>query len=665
MSLRPLLVLLTFFAFSNIRSQVCTTPGQTPVSPLTVCGSATYAMGSAIPCGQSTIPGPCTDGFPYFDKNPHFFRMACYSSGTLGFEIIPGDPSANFDWQVFDITGRNPVDIFTDPSLFVACNWSGDAGETGASSLGVSVMVCSGSQPLFSMMPNVIAGRTYLLMVVNQNQAPGGYQLAFGGGTASITDLVDPRMFNAGVNCNGTRIGIRMNKPMTCNSLAADGTDFRISGGVGIVSAYPGPCLPNIGSDSVYLVLDRVLTPGPYTITIQNGSDGNTMIDKCDRSIADGESVSFTWNGLAPTLMDNITAPGCTFNYIDLVFRKLINCNSISASDFIITGPQAVTPVIIPTQGCITGAGTLIIRIGFSPASIIPGTYQVELVRGTDGNTLIDNCGLETPAGAKLSFEMSEPVSAQFTYTIPPACRESNVAFSNVGTNVANWSWTFDNSITSSLQNPVILFSTPGSHKAELIVSNTKCRDTSEVDFITPDFMTADFNVPAMICAGDTVQLENTSGNAPDSWLWDFGNGVTSTMKDPQGFRYSIIGRDMYYTISLTATNIAAGCSFTVKRVVKVLTHCTIGVPSAFTPNGDGKNDYLYPLNALKADQLDFRVYNRMGQLVFQTRDWMQKWDGSINGNPQGTGVYAWFLSFVHQDTKEKVFMKGTTLLLR
>jgi gliding motility-associated-like protein len=88
-------------------------------------------------------------------------------------------------------------------------------------------------------------------------------------------------------------------------------------------------------------------------------------------------------------------------------------------------------------------------------------------------------------------------------------------------------------------------------------------------------------------------------------------------------------------------------------------------VPSAFTPNNDGKNDFLYPLNALKVDNLEFKVYNRVGQLVFATKDWTKKWDGKINGVPQDTGIYAWLLRFIHQDTGEKVFLKGTTLLMR
>jgi gliding motility-associated-like protein len=63
--------------------------------------------------------------------------------------------------------------------------------------------------------------------------------------------------------------------------------------------------------------------------------------------------------------------------------------------------------------------------------------------------------------------------------------------------------------------------------------------------------------------------------------------------------------------------------------------NCYIVVPSAFTPNHDGLNDYLYPLNAYKATNLIFRVYNRMGGLVCETQDWTRKCDGTISDIPQ------------------------------
>jgi gliding motility-associated-like protein len=140
---------------------------------------------------------------------------------------------------------------------------------------------------------------------------------------------------------------------------------------------------------------------------------------------------------------------------------------------------------------------------------------------------------------------------------------------------------------------------------------------------------------------------------------------MTSSLKDPSGYLYPFTGREALYPVRLIVSNTAQGCRDTATRIIRVAGNCRIAVPTAFTPNSDGVNDYLYPLNALKADNLEFRVYNRVGQLVFFTRDWTRKWDGKINGLLQDTGVYAWLLSYTHHDSGEKIFMKGTTVLLR
>ncbi|HEY4206779.1 MAG TPA: gliding motility-associated C-terminal domain-containing protein, partial [Puia sp.] len=100
-------------------------------------------------------------------------------------------------------------------------------------------------------------------------------------------------------------------------------------------------------------------------------------------------------------------------------------------------------------------------------------------------------------------------------------------------------------------------------------------------------------------------------------------------------------------------------------RQIDVLKSCYIAVPSAFTPNGDGLNDYLYPLNAFKADNLEFRVYNRWGQLVFSSGNWLSKWDGTIGGHPAPSDTYVWMLRYVDRDTGKTMFQKGTSLLIR
>jgi len=96
-----------------------------------------------------------------------------------------------------------------------------------------------------------------------------------------------------------------------------------------------------------------------------------------------------------------------------------------------------------------------------------------------------------------------------------------------------------------------------------------------------------------------------------------------------------------------------------------VINNCFIAVPSAFTPNADGLNDFLYPLNAYKAADLSFSVYNRFGQRIFFTRDWTNKWDGTFRGQGADPGTYVWVLSYLNTDTNKRVDQKGTTVLIR
>jgi gliding motility-associated-like protein len=107
-----------------------------------------------------------------------------------------------------------------------------------------------------------------------------------------------------------------------------------------------------------------------------------------------------------------------------------------------------------------------------------------------------------------------------------------------------------------------------------------------------------------------------------------------------------------------------AGCRDTLYQPLKVHENCFIAVPTAFTPNNDGRNDLLGPTNAFKASDLVFTVYNKFGQKVFESREYSRRWDGRINGREQGTGVYVWILSYTDRAGK-RIFQRGTVLLIR
>jgi gliding motility-associated-like protein len=130
----------------------------------------------------------------------------------------------------------------------------------------------------------------------------------------------------------------------------------------------------------------------------------------------------------------------------------------------------------------------------------------------------------------------------------------------------------------------------------------------------------------------------------------------------PQFYPSSNVTSDI--PVQLIVKNIA-GCADTATKTIRVVGNCYIAIPKGFSPNSDGLNDFLYPTNAYKARDLLFRVYNRTGQLLFETRDWTNKWDGTFKGSPQDPGTYVWILNYTNIDTGKRFELKGSTVLIR
>lgn len=666
------LVILFICSFAGVNAQTCTTLGQNPETAFPVCGAQPFPQSEVPPCGGRIINAPGCTGVDLRDLNPFWYKFTCFTSGTLGFRITPNNLGDDYDWQLFDVTGRNPSEVYTNNSLFVACNWSGESGITGASSAGTSLVVCAtttGSpyRPLFSSMPTLIAGHEYILLVSHfTGDAQSGYVLNFTGGTANIIDPLDPHLTTASATCDAMQIRVKLNKKMKCLTLAADGSDFSINApGNSIVAATGAGCSSSFDMDSVILTMASPLPPGDYTITMGAGSDANTLLDNCNRPIPSGENIPLRIFPILPTPMDSLTRPGCAPNSLRLVFRKPMQCSSIApdGSDFVVTGP---TPVVITAAAgsCSNGVSSTI-NVQLAGPIQVGGTYTITLQTGSDGNTLTDECSLQTPAGSFINFAIADTVNANFTYNIAYSCAQNTVQYNHNGANGVNsWLWNFDGNLTSNAQNPLITYTDFRQKNTTLIISNGVCRDTASASLFFDNLLVAAFEGPEFICPNETATFVNQSEGVISSYEWTFGNGVPGFLRNPppQSYPVPIVTRDE--TVRLIIRN-SFGCADTAIQRIKVVNNCYIAVPSAFTPNNDGLNDFLYPLNAYKANNLTFSVYNRFGQRLFFTRNWLDKWDGSFKGQGCDPGTYVWVLQYIHADTNQKVEQKGTVILIR
>ena len=106
------------------------------------------------------------------------------------------------------------------------------------------------------------------------------------------------------------------------------------------------------------------------------------------------------------------------------------------------------------------------------------------------------------------------------------------------------------------------------------------------------------------------------------------------------------------------------GCSGEDTIKVTVVGQAEFIVPNAFTPNGDGRNDYFRPLAVGYRSLNYFRVFNRWGERVYSTNSLEVGWDGTYNNKQAEIGSYYWVISYVDRFGKEGL-MKGDVTLIR
>ena len=193
--------------------------------------------------------------------------------------------------------------------------------------------------------------------------------------------------------------------------------------------------------------------------------------------------------------------------------------------------------------------------------------------------------------------------------------------------------------------------------------NNTGCSAYDSVTIrLRNSLLQASIIGPEVSCPGDVIQFIDTSAGYIVNRLWDFGNGNTSIYKVPPPQTY-LIRNGSVYSVQLSVTD-TSGCVSKTTHYLKSVNNCYIAMPSAFTPNNDGLNDYFYPLNAYKARELEFKVFNRLGTLIFESKNWTTKWDGSYKGEQLPTSTFIWILTYTDEYNK-RISKRGTVILIR
>lgn len=331
----------------------------------------------------------------------------------MGFLIAPILASDDFDWALMDITGHPPQDVFTT-NLVISLNICGITGNTGCTPAGVSNINCEGNTDPYNIMPLLVAGHDYLLMVTNWSNSGQGYDLSFSGGTADITNPQIPQITSASVvGCNGAQVKINFSQDLLCSSLSATGSEFSLTSGPLQINTISSVC--NSASSTfteLTLTLQNPLPPGNYQLVVNTGTDLNTLFNVCNVPIATGPSVSFSVPSPLPPVINNVSFTGCAPNILKVALSKPILCSSISptGSEFQITpGNPTISSVV---SACAPGTNyTDTIQIILQ--NRLPfGNYQVTVGTGLDGNTFMDTCANAMVIGTQIPLVINQTTTA-------------------------------------------------------------------------------------------------------------------------------------------------------------------------------------------------------------------------------------------------------------
>ncbi len=369
-------------------------------------------------------------------------------------------------------------------------------------------------------------------------------------------------------------------------------------------------------------------------------------------------SVDSTTCNVADTAYVNVKVGNNTVT-ADFDYVKLDSCNSLRYKF------NNKTTAVLPNytnQSFLWdfGDGSPKIRTGFtSVIHTFPsvGTYKIVLI--VDDTTFCNE-----PDSAQKTLRISPNVRAMFT-TPAIGCVPYAAQFENTSLGGTDFYWEFGDGTPLTLNNNptfTYTYNNTGTYNVRLIAIDTgTCNkvDTSAYFAITVfPIPTASFSwSPDPPKENTPTQFFNNSSGA-NRYVWDFGDGDGSTDINPV-HQYNATGT---YKAILYAFNVA-NCVDSLQRNVPVIIVPLLDVPNAFTPGRFGTNAIVMVVG-FGIGKMDWRIYNRWGQVVFRTEDRKQGWDGTFKGTLQPMDVYTYTLDVEFTDGV-KLRKTGDISLLR
>jgi gliding motility-associated-like protein len=414
---------------------------------------------------------------------------------------------------------------------------------------------------------------------------------------------------------------------------------------------------------------------------LTNACENQSVLFNDTSTVSPGSITDWSWNfgnGDTSSLEDPTSTYAATGDYtVTLVIQTSGGCNdTVSHLIHINATPNADFTFV---DGCIIdipftdnssiSSGTITTYdwdFGDGNSAVIPSPNNIYADTGSYSVSLtVTSDSLCSNTSTQIVTILSQPIAG---FTMLANCGTTVVNFTDTSLvfndSIVDWQWTFTNG--TGLNDSVVSndFTVFGLADAMLVVTSASgCTDTASVTFNLNDNPVASF-VPndSTFITDEVIDVFGDPDNMA-SYDWDFGDSLgTSAMQDTS-YAYATAGT---YIVILTVTD-SLGCSDTASHTYEIIDDAdstgNVGVPGAFTPNGDGVNDVLYvrggPLTAMA-----FTIYNEWGNKIFFSDDQSIGWDGKYKRKDQAGGVYVYTL-IATSVTGEEINMTGHFTIIR
>jgi len=345
------------------------------------------------------------------------------------------------------------------------------------------------------------------------------------------------------------------------------------------------------------------------------------------------------------------TSPGtCT---VHLIASDPASCNFADTAFLLVTVTEDSTEAafdLLETDYC----DSLVVALTNTSFSVGTPAYFWDFGDGTFSSSSNPTHTYTLPGTYVLQLIVSDPVSCNggdtltATVTVAPravaavtggeGCAPLLLEPLNSSTGISpTYTWDFGDGGTAAGPTASYTYETPGTYLLALFMADpASCNDGDTATATVTVFDNPVASISATPTSGSFYQVVEFAGGSPlaDEISWDLGNGVTA-FGPTVSYQYPDPGE---YTVCVTALT-AAGCVDTACLVVRLDADSELAFPNAFSPNGDGVNDVVLPFNWGLEGYL-LRIYNRWGELVFESTSTDRGWDGSFRGEPQEVGTY-------------------------